>query len=79
MAQWIQLGDDRKSCQFASGFNSVMYLTVHTMIGAIEFAPLEGNPTEPLVVEFRVFAENMVSRFSRFEAAPNAARSDAGS
>lgn len=63
-SQW-HVADDHLGCQYATGFNSVIYPEIPTDTGYIEFQPvdeLDKQSKEPLVLQFTLLAEGMIGK-----------------
>lgn len=63
-SQW-HVADDHLGCQYATGFNSVIYPEIPTDTGYIEFQPVDELDTqskEPLVLQFTLLAEGMIGK-----------------
>lgn len=57
-----QVSESRKTCQFSTGFNSVIYPNIPTNTGYIEFQPKEESDEQELILEFGIYAENMTGK-----------------
>jgi hypothetical protein len=51
--------ENKKVCQFSTGFNTVVYPEVPTDSGYIEFKPKHKDTVEPLILSFKLYAEDM--------------------